>query len=154
MKKQLLLTVFFWPALAYGQQTYTNADLLKLDVPGAYTNEDLRRLSPLAVQRQPAVSPPVVELPRVPSAQFQAAYDGLARTRAALAAEREAEIAAVESSESASAGDTRSFEARLGYRTKAAPFIRELTKRIGLLDGQIDDLLDAARRAGAVIDHR
>ncbi len=154
MKRFLWVTALSWPAFAYAQQTYTNADLLKLDVPGAYTNVDLRRLPPLVVQRQPAAPTPVVELPRVPTAQFQAAYDGMTRTRAALAAERDEEVATVERSESASAGDTRSFEARLGYRTKAAPLIRELTKRIALLDRQIDELLDAARRAGAVIDRQ
>jgi hypothetical protein len=154
MKRYLLLAVVFWPALALGEETYTNADLLKLDVPGAYTNEDLKRLPPLPMQAEPAARTPVVELPRVPTGQFQAVYEGLARARAALAAEREYEIGSVEASESASAGDARSFEPRLGYRSKAAPFIRELTKRIALLDRQIDDLLDAARRAGAVIDHR
>jgi len=154
MKRYVLLAVCLWPALAYGQQTYTNADLVKLDVPGAYTNEDLKRFSPLALQGTPAARTPLIELRPVSGETYQAIYDGLRRARAGLVAERDDEIGRVDFSESASAGDSRAFEPRLGYRTKAAPFIRELGRRIVLLDRQIDEVVDEARRAGASIDQR
>ena len=101
MKRYVLLAVCLWPALAYGQQTYTNADLVKLDVPGAYTNEDLKKLSPLALQGTPAARTPLVEPRPVSGEEYQAVYDGLRRTRAALVAERDDEIGRVDFSESA-----------------------------------------------------
>lgn len=154
MKRYLLLAACLWPGLAYGQQTYTNADLVKLEVPGAYTNEDLRRLPPSPVQRAPIAAPSAVALPQAPSADYQVICDNMRRARAALVDERDYEVGRVERSESALAGDSRSFEPRLGYRTRVAPFIQELEKRIALLDRQIDRLLDEARRAGASIDQR
>ncbi len=160
MKRSVLLAVCLWPALAYGQQTYTNADLPKFAVPGAYTNEDLKQLAPLAIQRTPAAPTPFVAIEPVSSAFYQSAYDSMKRTRAALAEEREFEMARVEYSESAFAGDSmnygsgRGFAPRLGYATKVAAFIGELDRRIALLDRQMDDLRDAARRAGAAIDLR
>jgi hypothetical protein len=160
MKRSVLLAVCLWPALAYGQQTYTNADLGKFSVPGAYTNEDLRQLPPLAVQRTPAAPTPFFSIEPVSSAPFQAAFDNMKRTRAALVEERDFEVARVEFSESAFAGDSmnygygRPFAPRLGYATKVASFIGELDRRIALLDRQMDDLRDAARRAGAAVDVR
>src|SRR2546428_2839608 len=47
MKVSVVLAGLVWPVLAFGQQFYTNADLAKLDVPGAYTSDDLKRLPPL-----------------------------------------------------------------------------------------------------------
>ena len=157
MKKHLLLTAFLWPALAYGQQTYTNADLLKLDVPGAYTNEDLRRLPPLAVQKEPAATLPRFLAP-APSeymiGRYEDDYRSLAQGRESLAFELDLELKRLDFSESALAGDTRSFEPRLGYRTRVAPLIMELEKRIAILDHQMETLLQDARRAGIEIGAR
>ncbi len=157
MRVHLLLGVCLGStALAYGQQTYTNADLARFQVPGAFTNEDLKRLEPLAVQKQAAVLiPPYVPKP-APVEYYQAVYRGLVANRRALQAELAYEIAAVDFSESAFAhpGDTRSFTPRLGYRVQAKPLIQELTKRIALLDAQIEALVDAARQEGAAIDRR
>ena len=75
MKRYLVAAICLWPALAYAQQTYTNDDLKRIRLPGAYTNEDLQRLPPLAVQERPAVQVPII-LPRpVDSVPFQAAFD-------------------------------------------------------------------------------
>ncbi len=154
MKRYLCLLACLWPALASAQQTYTNADLVKLEVPGAYSNDDLRRLPPLAVQKSPAAATPILEVPPAPTALYQAEYDGLARSRSALAAERDFERARVDFSESALAGDDRAFAPRLGYRSRVASLMLELEKRIALLDHRIEDLRDEARRAGASLDLR
>ena len=152
MKVLVVLMGLIWPVLGFGQQLYTNADLARFDVPGAYKNQDLRRLPPLAVQKQPGFPlAPYTPAPREDAA-FQRAYDGLQLTRTALQAEIEFEMARIAFSESAFAGDTSAIEPRLGYRAGVAPLILELKKRTALLDGQMDSLLDAARRAGAVIE--
>jgi len=155
MKVSVVLAAVVWPALAFGQQLYTNADLAKIDVPGAYTNQDLRRLPPLAVQSAPAVPTPPYAAP-VPTGVYgyQSAYDNLRLTRLALAGELDLEMKRIAFSESAYAGDSTEIEPCLGYRVKVAPLVLELKKRIELIDQQMTDLSDAARRAGAVIDVR
>jgi len=154
MKRVIVLMVCLAPAMAFADETYTNADLAKFQVPGAYNNQDLKRLPPLPVQRRPAATLPAYEPAPVPTASLQAWYDSLKSERDALAAEMTYEKSQVDFSESAFAGDTRSYDVRLGYRSQATPLIRELQKRVTLLDQQIDIALDAARKAGAVIDRR
>ena len=153
MKVSVVLMGLVWPVLTFGQQLYTNADLAKFDVPGAYSNQDLKRLppspSPRGVIGQPAYTPPPRE-----DALYQQAYDGLRLTRDALQAEIDCENGRVSFSESAWAGDTGVIAPRLGYRAAVAPLVLELEKRIALLDRQMDIVLDAARRAGAVVDQR
>jgi len=154
MKVSVVLAGLVWPVLAFGQQSYTNADLAKFDVPGAYTNQDLRRLPPLAVQKEPAAKLPSFAPPAAESSPYQESYDGIRYTRDALALELDLELKRVDFSESGFAGDRRSFAPRLGYRTRVASLILELEKRIALLDRQIGDLVDQARRGGVRIDQR
>jgi hypothetical protein len=154
MKGFVVLAVCLAPALAYGQQTYTNADLSGFQVPGAYTNEDLKRLPPLAIQRAPAAALPRFEPVPSRGAAYQALYDSLARAQESFSAEIEYEKDLVGYSESAFAGDTSDFTVRLGYRAQAAPLIRELVKRKALLGRQLDEVADAARRAGAPVERR
>ena len=52
MKRYLCLLACLWPALASAQQTYTNADLVKLEVPGAYTNDESGAFSHCAAGTQ------------------------------------------------------------------------------------------------------
>jgi hypothetical protein len=156
MKNAVALAIWLLPAAAFAQDvTYTNADLAKIQVPGAYTNDDLKRLPPLAVQKAAAAPAPQVQPPAAPSAQqegWQNYYWNVRADRDALQAELDYEIAQVEYSESAFAGDTRAFEPRLGYRSQARPLIMELTKRIALLDARMDAVLDEARRAGYALE--
>jgi len=155
MKVSVVLAGLVWPVLAFGQQVYTNADLVKFDVPGAYTNEDLRRLPALAVQSAPAFpAPPYTAPAPAEGLAYQAAYDNLRLTRLALAGELDFEMKRIAFSESAFAGNPGEIEPRLGYRVKVAPLVLELKKRVALLDQQMDDLAAAARRAGVAIDQR
>jgi hypothetical protein len=156
MKRILFLAACLWPAALYAQEprTYTNADLVKFAVPGAYTNEDLRRLPPLAVQREAAAPLASLAAPAPEGSVLQPLYDGLRRTRAALQAELEYEIDRVAFSTSALAGESHGFEPRLGYETRVRPLVMELKKRVALLDRQMDEIADEASRAGAPIDRR
>lgn len=154
MKGFVVLAVCFWPAAALAQQTYTNADLAKFQVPGAYTNEDLKRLAPLPVQKKAAAEVPPYEAPLVATAAYQAHFDNLRAERDLLLAEIQYEKDRVDFSESAFAGDTRSFDVRLGYRAAAAVWIRDLERRVAIYDAQLETISDQARKAGAELDHR
>lgn len=154
MKVSVVLLGLVWPVLTFGQQLYTNADLAKFDVPGAYSNQDLKRLPPSGVTPRAAVGLPSYTPPPREDALYQRAYDGLHLTRAAMQAELDFEMGRIAFSESALAGNTGVVEPRLGYRASVAPLILELQKRVALLDRQMDAVLDAARRAGAVVDQR
>ena len=154
MKRVVVLMACLVPAVAFAQESYTNADLAKFQVPGAYTNQDLKRLPPLPVQKAPAAKLPAYEPAPVPTASLQSWYDSLKAERDALADELAYEKGQVEFSESAFAGDSQSFDVRLGYRCEATPLIRELVKRVTLLDMQMENVLDEARKAGALVDRR
>jgi hypothetical protein len=158
MKTVVALAIGFLPFAAFAQDvTYTNADLTKIQVPGAYTNEDLKKLPPLAVQKAPAVKAgeAPAPAPAEPSAQqqsYQNYYWNIRADRDALQAELDYEISQVEFSESAFAGDTRAYEPRLGYRAQARPLILELKKRVALLDARLQALLGDAQRAGFALE--
>jgi len=154
MKGIVVLAACMLPAAAFAQQTYTNADLAKFQVPGAYTNQDLKRLAPLPMQKAPAAQLPAYEPLQVPAAAFQAHFDSVRDERDLLAAEIEHEKERVEFSESAFAGDTRSYEVRLGYRAPATVWIRDLTRRVALLDARLEQIADRARKAGVDLDRR
>ncbi|HUD72700.1 MAG TPA: hypothetical protein VMQ62_12130 [Dongiaceae bacterium] len=157
MKKSLVvLAVCLAPAAAFAQdsKTYTNADLAKFQVPGAYTNEDLKRLPAVPVQRSAAAKLPEFAPEPVPTGAMQSWYDSIRSERSRLEAEVAVEKDLVDYSESAFAGDTRSFDVRLGYRAQARPLIIELMKRIAILDREMDQALDEARKAGVSLDRR
>jgi hypothetical protein len=157
MKVSVVLAGLVWPVLAFGQQAYTNADLAKFDVPGAYTNEDLRKLPPLTVQKQAAEPRLPLVAPGPPMeaiAYYNGLYESLRQNREALAFERDYEIMRVDFSESPYAGDSQSFEPRLGYRTRVLPLVMELEKRIAILEHQMELVADDARHAGVLIDLR
>lgn len=152
MKRFLVLVVLVCPAAAYAEPTYTNADLARFQVPGAYTNEDLKRLPPPVAQKAPIAPIPSIA-PAAPSFnEYQAAYDALARTRRLLAAELDLELDRIEASESAFAGASDRIAPRLGYRARARNLVLEVEKRIALVDTQIEATRQAARRAGVAVD--
>jgi len=109
------------------------------------------------VQRGPAATLPAFVAP-APSQymveRYEDAYGTLRQGRDSLAFELDLERKRVEFSESAFSGDTRSFEPRLGYRSRVAPLILEIEKRIAILDRQMETLLEDARRADIEIDPR
>lgn len=154
MKRIAVLMICLAPALAFGQQSYTNEDLAKFQVPGAYTNEDLKRLAPLPVQKAPAVELPEYVPSRPLGDAYQMRYDGLAGIYASLQAEIEYEYERIEFSESAFAGDTRDVEVRNGNRAWLAPLIEELRRRAAVVKTRMESVAEAARRAGATLERR
>jgi hypothetical protein len=154
MKAFVIFAACSLPVAAFAQQSYTNADLAKFSVPGAYTNQDLKRLSPLPMQKAPAAQVPPYVAPPVPSEAFQATYDTARVQRDLIAAEIEYEKGLVDFSESAFAGDTRSFDVRLGYRAAAAVYIRDLERQRALYEARMEQIADDARKAGATVDRR
>jgi hypothetical protein len=156
MKNVVALAIWLLPAAALAQDatTYTNADLVKIQVPGAYTNEDLKRLPPITILKSPAPAAAPAPPAEVSAQQqsWQNYYWNVRADRDALQAELDYEIAQVEFSESAFAGDTRAFEPRLGYRSQARPLILELKRRVALLDARLESVLDDARRAGFALE--
>ena len=154
MKRIIVLAVCLAPVLAYGGEVYTNADLERFQVPGAYTNADLDRIGSFPVQGKPAARLPAFVPSPTPGDFYQAEYNSLRRTRAALMAEIAYEEERIAFSESAFAGDTRRPGIRLGYRSRVAPLLEELRKRGALLGLGMDAIADEARRAGVRIDRR
>jgi hypothetical protein len=106
------------------------------------------------MQKAPAVKLPPYEAPQPPTAAFQAHYDNVRAERDLLLAEIQYEKDRVDFSESAFAGDTRSFDVRLGYRTAATVWIRDLERRVAIYDAELEAISDVARKAGADLDHR
>jgi hypothetical protein len=158
-KSFVVLAVCLAPAAAFAQdsKTYTNADLAKFQVPGAYTNEDLKRLPAVPVLRGAAAakpSPSAAEPEPAAAGAMQSWYDSIRSERSRLESEVAVEKELVDYSESAFAGDTRSFDVRLGYRAQARPLIIELMKRIAILDREMDLASDEARKAGVTLDRR
>lgn len=154
MKRMLILMICLCPAFAFAQKTYTNADLVDIDVPGAYTNGDLRKLAPLAIQERAAARTPLFTIPPVDGSFYQAAFNDLRGVQRSLQAELDYEMNRITFSESAFAGRTQSAAPRLGYRNQVRGLVQELVKRIDLVDAQIEFVLEDARKAGALVDKR
>ncbi len=154
MKSVIVVAICLAPVLAFGQQTYTNEDLARFQVPGAYTNEDLKRLTPLAQQKEPAFRLPEFQPAPTRSPSLQARYDGLKETYEILQAEIAAEHERVDFSESAFAGNTLDAKVRLGHKTPAFVWIKELSLRADLMKVRIEALEEIARRRGVVLDRR
>lgn len=161
MKHVVILAVCLVPAAAFAQEsrTYTNADLVKIQVPGAYTNEDLKRLpstgvTVLKAAPKAAAAAPLEAAPSPQADAYQAYYSSVRADRDVLAAELEYELARVEFSKSAFAGGSEGYDIRLGYGAKAGELIRELQKRVALFDARLDAVADEARRAGVTLDRR
>ena len=150
----VVVAICLAPVLAFGQQTFTNEDLAKFQVPGAYTNEDLKRLAPLAQQKEPAVRLPAYQPAPTRSASLQARYDGLQETYVILQAEIALKHELVDYSESAFAGNTLDAKVRLGYKAPAFRQIQVLSQRAELMKVRIEALEELARRRGVVLDRR
>ena len=86
MKRTLLALALLAPALAVGQEKFTNADLGRPPKADAYTNADLAKLPPLPVGRQ-------VARQALPAPPRDTRAEALAAVRDALRLERELIVA-------------------------------------------------------------
>lgn len=149
MKKILAFAALCAATGALAEEKYTNADLDRIYVPGAYTNEDLKALPPLEVQEAPAL--PLVG-PRVDTAErdrLLARIRMLEARRDAMARELAYEEERVRRSESAG-GNSPDSSLFAGYRGKSRGLREALRKEIALLGHEIDDTRWHAVRASVV----
>ena len=124
------------PAMA---EMYTNADLDKLHLPGAYTNKDLKTLEPLPAQEAPLIETPEVDLSRwlEAAAVREAGYRALVHLRDRLQAELDYELGRLALAYSP-AGGNFTGSLRPGLRSKLQPKLDSLQRRIYLTDWELD----------------
>ena len=140
MKKTMIAVALLLPALAMGQQKYTNEDLDIAPKRDAYTNEDLKNLAPLPV------SGPAVAAEAMPAAPVDRAADMLAQRKADLLFDRdmiESEIGyweAVIKTAFSGVGGINDYP-RVGKNTaEARERIVRLQRHIYLLDEELSRL--------------
>lgn len=149
MRKILVVAAAFAATAALAQEKYTNADLDRIYVPGAYTNEDLKALPPIEVQEAPAqqLAAPVVDTTERDLLLGRVRM--LEERRAALARELAYEERIVSDVEGPGGNaPDRSFYA--GYRSKSRRLREALRKEIALVDQEIADARWHAVRATVV----
>ena len=137
--------VVFMGSYAMAQQTYTNADLGKLHIPGAYTNQDLKALVPLPVQKAPLFEYPEVDLSKwIEEAIEKAAvreveYHGLVHERDRYQAELDYELERLdlEVTYSLRDGGFTGFTRPLGLRSEFDSRLKYLRRQIFLLNWEI-----------------
>jgi hypothetical protein len=135
---------------AWAEERYTNADLDRIYVPNAYTNEDLEALPRLAVQEAPAM--PLVA-PRIDTSERDflfAQLQALETRREALARELEFEEARLREAEGPG-GNAPDRYPYAGYRSKSRLLRDSLRKYITLLEKQIEEARWHAVRASVVV---
>ena len=148
-----VLGVFVVIALALpgqAEQKYTNEDLGKFRLEGAYTNADLRGLEPLAVQAEPLSTLPQIDLltPMLREESIRRAeYDALRWERARLQAQLEYQWERIDASYGPRGGrvpNARNLRARnrgvaylAGQYSDARPRLEYLERRIADLDWQL-----------------
>lgn len=138
---------------ADAQRKYTNADLAKFRLEGAYTNEDLRGLAPVPVQKAPLYEYPEIDLltPYFMEQQArQARYESLLEVRNGLQAELDYRTMILDVAYSARGGEVpnpRNLAVRdqilapnPGTYSRMLPRLEYLTRRISLLDRELAEL--------------
>lgn len=127
--------VVFLTLPATAQRKYTNADLEKYRLEGAYTNEDLERLEPLSFQAAPLFEYPEIDLlPALIAEQRAIEVRGglLRQERRGYQAELDYHNARLKKSYSAGGGYPNTFLYR-GLLSQMAPRLEFLRRRIALI---------------------
>jgi hypothetical protein len=135
---------------AVAQEKYTNADLDRIYVQGAYTNEDLKALPRLEVQPAPAMPP---WAPSVDTRERDLMWErvhGLEERRLAASRELDFEESIVRKVESPG-GNSPDSEYYFGHRSKSRGYRAALRREIALLDQEIEDARWHAVRASIVV---
>ena len=152
MKKIIGVVVCLVPLAAYGQQRYTNEDLRKFSVPGAYTNQDLKKLPPVPVVGKAAPAPaPRSEAPAVDSESFQIALDLLVEQRNIYQAELDWRNQEIERAYSFFDKGPEGYPWP-GYLSKSRGILQYLEVQIAIMDARIAAMEEDAYSAGAVIE--
>jgi len=149
MNRILAVAVALTATGVLAQEKYTNADLDRIYVPGAYTNEDLKALPPIEMQAAPAL--PLVA-PVVDTRERDLMFDrlrSLEERRAGLARELAYEEKLVSRAEGPG-GNSPGVSFFAGYRGKSRGLREAVRKEIALLDQEIAEARWQAVRASVV----
>jgi hypothetical protein len=136
----VLAAVAVAPAMA--QKVYTNRDLGDVQIPGAYTNKDVKFLEPIPTQKAPMVEPAPVaccapSVDKGPKVDVRRAVATDVRDR--LQAELDYELARIEKAYSpAGGGFTGSL--RVGLKSKLEDRLEYLRREIALRDQELRQL--------------
>ena len=152
MKKLIGVFVCLVPLAAYAQQTYTNEDLRKFTVPGAYTNADLKKLPPVPVVGRAGR---VESLPyeEVDAGPFQMRLDLLQEQRTIVQAQLDWTNQQIEKAYSFFDKGPDGYPWP-GYYSKNKGFLQYLDMQLAVIDARIDEVEDEARTAGAILYNR
>jgi hypothetical protein len=147
------LVIVFVTAPADAQRKYTNADLEKFRLEGAYTNEDLRGLTSYPVQERPLYEYPEVDLvtPYIRAQQaLEARAASLRSERDRLQAELDYRAGILETAYSARGGEVPNFRNLAvrdqylapypGTYSQMVPRLEYLLRRISLVNRQLAEL--------------
>jgi len=153
MKKWIGIVLCLFPFVALAEQTYTNEDLKRFSVPGAYTNEDLKKLPRLpAVKAVPAAPAPIEMATRAPE-PLQIRLDLLSEQRLIIQTELDYREEMVRKAASAFDKGPDGYPWP-GYLSKNKSSIQYLKLQLAILDARIDNVLGEARQAGVVLESR
>jgi hypothetical protein len=151
MKKSLGIILCLVPLTAYAQQTYTNEDLKRFSVPGAYTNQDLKKLPPLPVVGKAGPAAPAVTAPEAPPDPLQIRFDLLSEQKRIYQAELDWRQAMVDKAYSFVDQGPDGYPWP-GYRSKSKSAIQYLEMQIAVVESRIETVRDEARQAGVLLD--
>jgi len=153
MKKWIGVVLCLFPFVAYAEQTYTNEDLKRFSVPGAYTNEDLRKLPKLPVVKAVPVAPAPIEMAAPGPEPLQIRHDLLSEQRLIIQTELDyrEEMVLKAYSYFDKGPDGGPWP---GYLSKSRSSIQYLNLQLAILDARIDNVRDEARQAGVVLESR
>jgi hypothetical protein len=155
MKKILGVFLCLVPLATYAQQRYTNEDLKKFSVPGAYTNADLKKMAPVPVvgkptRAEPILAPEIDEYAQV----LYARMDLLREQRTIIQAEMDWRNAEIERAYSFFDKGPNGYPGNReggpwpGYLSKSKGFLQYLEMQLAVVDARIESVEDEARQAG------
>ncbi len=146
MRRYVFLALALVATGAWAEERYTNADLDRIYVPGAYTNEDLRTLPPIAMQEAPAMPLATTIIDTSERDFLFAQLEVLEMGRNALARNLAYEEARLWKAYGPGGNAPNDYPVP-GFRSRNRLLRDSLRKRIALLDKEIEEARWKAVRA-------
>ncbi len=146
MRRYVFLALALVATGAWAEERYSNADLDRIYVPGAYTNEDLRTLPPIAMQEAPAMPLATTIIDTSERDFLFAQLEVLEMGRKALARSLAYEEARLWKAYGPGGNAPNDYPVP-GFRSRNRLLRDSLRKRIALLDKEIEEARWKAVRA-------
>jgi len=152
MKRIVGVLVCLVPLAAYAQQTYTNEDLKRFSVAGAYTNQDLKKMKPVPVVGKAA---PVVPAPfeAVDARPYQMRLELLQEQRRIIQAELGWRNQQIEKAASFFDKGPDGYPWP-GYLSKSKGALQYLGLQLAVVEARIANAEEEARRDGVLLENR